>query len=416
MLHLLYNIAIRLYGVIAKITALFDEKASKWVKGRRSTLDDLSRWRASHPGKNIWIHCASLGEFEQGRPVIEALKNNYPEFNIVLTFFSPSGYEVRKNYPLADFICYLPNDTPSQTKEFIQTLRPEIAIFVKYEYWANYFFECKRKSIPLFILSGILRKDQRFFGVLSSFWGKVLECVTHFFVQNEETKKLLSSIGFSNITISGDNRFDRVISIANKAEHFIEIDNFKNQQFCVIVGSSWPQEEKYLKEWLKKPISANVKLILVPHEINKTHIADIEKLFPNSARWSERESVNLMDYNVLIVDTIGMLSSIYQYADVAIIGGGFGKGIHNTLEAAVWGVPVLFGPNYGKFEEAKQLIQAGGAFSFQNETALSIILQKFINQTAYKQECALAARNYVLEKGGATQKFIVFIARIFNSK
>jgi len=328
-LHVIYNIGIYLYVLAIRIASVFNEKAKLWVTGRRNLFQSLSVWRKENEGDLIWIHCASLGEFEQGRPIIEAIKKEKSSTKIVLTFFSPSGYEIRKKYAFADYVCYLPSDTPRNARKFIEVLRPKAALIVKYEYWANFFFACKKLEVPLIIISGILRKEQRFFGLFSSFWKRVLNCVTHFFVQNEETQNLLSGIGFRNITVSGDSRFDRVIEIANNAKPLEDIALFKGNFFCVIAGSSWPQEEEILHRWLERWKTVNIKLIIVPHEISAGHISSIEKLFSSSVKWSERKTKDISISNVLIVDTIGLLSSIYRYADVAVIGGGFGKGIHN---------------------------------------------------------------------------------------
>lgn len=382
---------------------MFNGKARLWINGRTDIFSQLQAWRKENRGEVIWIHCASLGEFEQGRPIIERLRKEFPHLKIVLTFFSPSGFEIRKNYNGADYICYLPADTPINSKRFINILQPKVALIVKYEYWANYFFECKKRAIPLFIVSGILRKDQRFFGVFSFFWKKVLECVTHFFVQNEETKRLLSNVGLNNATISGDSRFDRVAEIAANAKPIDEIASFKQNSFCTIAGSSWPQEEKMLKEWIDKSETQNSKLILVPHEISESHIVSIQALFPNAVKWSERNSKDLSQAKTLIVDTIGLLSSIYQYGDVAIIGGGFGKGIHNTLEAAVWGIPVLFGPNFKKFEEAKQLVSIQSGFTFDNENELLNLLEHFRQNDEVRKDAGKRASDFIQTSKGATQ-------------
>lgn len=403
-MHFLYNIAIAFYSFGLRIASLFHPKAKLWVEGRQNLLNELEQWRSKNEGDLIWIHCASLGEFEQGRPIIEAIKRENVGIKILLTFFSPSGYEVRKDYALADYVCYLPSDKPKNAQKFIEALQPKAALIVKYEYWANYFFQCKKQQIPLVIVSGILRKEQRFFGVFSSFWKKVLNCVTHFFVQNEETQKLLFSVGITNVTIAGDSRFDRVVEIANNAKQLDEIALFKGNSFCVVAGSSWPQEEEILQQWLESKRQENIKLIVVPHEISDNHIDAIQKLFSESIKWSERSSKDISSYKVLVVDTIGMLTSIYRYADVAIIGGGFGKGIHNTLEAAVWGIPVLFGPNFQKFEEAKQLVNVGGAFPSSTNEQLGSNLSRLYTDSKLRNEAGKHAKAFCIKHKGATQK------------
>jgi 3-deoxy-D-manno-octulosonic-acid transferase len=400
-LHLIYNIGIYLYTLGVRIAALFNKKAKLWVNGRKDIFNELSSWRKQHSTDDvIWMHCASLGEFEQGRPVLEALRQQYPHKKLVLTFFSPSGYEVRKNYAGADLICYLPADTPRNSKRFITILRPQAALIIKYEYWANYFFECSKQNVPLFIVSGILRKDQRFFGSMNGFWRKVLDGVTHFFVQNTETQQLLASIGYSNVTLAGDSRFDRVVDIAQQAKEFEDIRKFKSDSFCIIIGSSWPQEEQMMQSWMQE--NSDCKLILVPHEIHETHIASIQKLYPQSVRWTMREGVNLSQTRMLILDTIGMLSSIYRYGDVAMIGGGFGKGIHNTLEAAVWSIPVLYGPKIDKFEEAKQLVKIKGGFVFHSSEELNDLLNHFKQNRGECRAAGERAGQYVKSSTGAT--------------
>ncbi len=407
-LHLLYNIGIRLYSMGISIASLFHSKAKLWWSGRKNIWSDIEQWRSQNSGEVIWMHCASLGEFEQGRPVLEALRKKFPSVKLVLTFFSPSGFEVRKNYSGADFICYLPSDTPQNATRFVQTLQPKMVLIVKYEYWANYFFQCKNNHIPLFILSGILRPDQRFFGIFSGFWKDVLRCVTHFFVQNKSTQQLLQSIQLTNCTITGDTRFDRVIEMASQASPIDEIHSFCQNSFCVIAGSSWPAEEKMLQSWLSIQDASNVRLILVPHEISENHIQSIQHLYPNAVRWTQREQVNTHT-NVLIVDAIGMLSSIYRYGHVAIIGGGFGKGIHNTLEAAVWKIPVLFGPNYHKFDEAIALIEQNGGYHFDNEKQLHDRLNQFKNQPQYRETCGNNAYSFVMSSKGATALILEWI-------
>lgn len=379
----------------------FSPKAKYWVDGRRDVFNKLASWRAQHATDDvIWMHCASLGEFEQGRPVLEALRNKYPDKKLVLTFFSPSGYKVRKNYAGADLICYLPSDTPANAKRFLSILRPKAALIIKYEFWANYFFECRKQHVPLFIVSGILRKEQRFFRSMNAFWKKVLDCVTHFFVQNTDTQQLLASIGYTNITVAGDSRFDRVVDIAQHAKVFDDIQTFKSGSFCIIIGSSWPQEEQMIRTWMNA--NSHCKLILVPHEIDDDHISSIQKLYPQAVRWTQRSNSDLSTSQILILDTIGMLSSIYRYGDVAMIGGGFGKGIHNTLEAAVWNIPVLFGPKIDKFEEAKQLVKIKGGFVFQTIDELHQLLNHFRDNRKERLAAGERAGQYVKNSTGAT--------------
>ena len=405
MFHTLYNIGLHLFGFILKIAAVFHAKARLWCDGRKGLLSDLQKWRTDNPGELMWIHCASLGEFEQGRPLIEAMREEKPERMILLTFFSPSGYEIRKNYAHANHVCYLPLDTPANAKRFLEIVRPSVVFFVKYEYWANYFFQCKKAEIPLYIISGILRQDQRFFGLFKSFWKNVLACVAHFYVQNVSTAELLRSIGFVNSTVAGDTRFDRVLKLSTDAKHFEEFEKFVGSSFCVVGGSTWPQEEAMLATWFQRSIKTgkNYKLILVPHEITPAHIHGLLAEFPEAECWTKREGRSLSEAHVLIVDTIGMLAGIYQYGHVAVIGGGFGKGIHNTLEAAVWSRPVFFGPKHQKFEEAIELKGAGGGFSFSDGSELSAYLDRCATDTAFLNESGRKAGAFVKENVGATK-------------
>lgn len=402
-LRLIYHLAIKLYVAAIAIASVFNKKAKLWINGRKHVLDDLHGWRKLHPGKLIWMHCASLGEFEQGRPVIESIKKEFPDMLVLLTFFSPSGYEVRKHYSGAEFVCYLPADTTRNAKEFIQLMHPSLVLIVKYEYWANYFLELKRNHIPLFIVAGILRPDQRFFGLFSGFWKKVLDCVTHFYVQDESTFQLLQKHGYENATLAGDTRFDRVAEIASSAKPIDELAKFRGAHFCIVAGSSWEPEEKILAEWHQKNRSKDHRLIIVPHEIDEAHILSLMQKFPAAIRWSKRGGVDLSNVTVLIIDVIGLLSVAYRYGNVAVIGGGFGRGIHNTLEAAVWGMPVLFGPRYSKFTEAVGLIQAGGAFSVNNSDEMHERLDLLRNQRKELSDSGVLAGKFVQARKGATE-------------
>lgn len=402
-LHLIYQISIRLYIIAIHLASWFNHKASLWVKGRQNWEKNLSQFRKENPGKLVWIHCASLGEFEQGRSVIESIRKDHPEYIILLTFFSPSGYEVRKNYAEADLVCYLPADTKSNARSFISIIQPSLVVFVKYEYWANYFFELKIKAIPLIIVSGILRDDQRFFGLFSSFWKKVLACVTHFYVQDESTQKLLHGIGIQQVTVAGDTRFDRVAVIPDqkRPEALSKLDTYCNDRFVVVAGSTWPQEEEMLSKWRNNDLQHQDALIIIPHEIGEQHIESICSLFSNAVRWSKSEG-EIPQNSVLILDTIGLLSAVYQFADVVVIGGGFGKGIHNTLEAATWEVPVIFGPKHEKFREALGLKSCGGGFSFRSQDELQEIIKKFKADQAFRLKSGENAKKFVIAHTGAT--------------
>jgi 3-deoxy-D-manno-octulosonic-acid transferase len=414
-LHLLYQLSIRLYIIAIHIASWFNHKASLWVKGRQDWQKKLSQFREQNTGKLVWIHCASLGEFEQGRSVIESIRKKYPQTKILLTFFSPSGYEIRKNYAEVDFVCYLPADTKTNAKTFISIIQPSMVIFVKYEYWANYFFQLKEQQIPLIIVSGILRDNQRFFGIFSSFWKTVLACVTHFYVQDENTEKLLHGIGIPQVTIAGDTRFDRVSVIPDqkRPEALSKLETFCNDRFVVVAGSTWPQEEEMLSKWKNKEQQQQDALIIIPHEIGEQHIESIISLFPRAVRWSKCETEIPQDA-VLILDTIGLLSTVYQFADVVVIGGGFGKGIHNTLEAATWGVPVIFGPKHEKFREALGLKSCGGGFSFRSQDELQEIIEKFKADQAFSLKSGENAKKFVVAHTGATSVIMSGIEKILK--
>jgi 3-deoxy-D-manno-octulosonic-acid transferase len=412
-LQFLYTLGIFLYVAIIRIASFFNKKARQWVLGRKGVFTSLEKWRKENATNDvIWFHCASLGEFEQGRPVLEAIRKTNSNTKIILTFFSPSGYEVRKNYSDADWIGYLPADTPSNAKKFIGVLQPKAMLVVKYEYWANYFFEAKKNAIPLFMVSAILRPEQRFFGVLGSFWKKVLGCVTHFYVQTEKTRELLASIGFGNVSLAGDTRFDRVISIAQDAKAIAELERYCKDHLVIIGGSTWPSEERIMAACAGDVNESNNPLlwIIAPHEVNADHIRSIQSQFTQSVLWSELKAGSTSDSKVLIVDTIGLLSSAYRYAHIAIIGGAFGKGLHNILEAATWGMPVVFGPNYEKFEEARKLIEAGGARSFATEDDVISYIKHLIASADERELSGQKSKTFVLSQGGATEMIIKDLA------
>lgn len=402
-MRLLYSLGIYVYLFFIRVAALFNHKAKLWIEGRKDWQKKLHAWRDKNPGTLYWFHCASLGEFEQGRPLIEAIRKENPAIKILLTFFSPSGYEIRKNYDGADLVCYLPADTPASANQFLDIIQPASVFVVKYEYWANYFFACQKRKIELFIVSGILRPDQRFFGAFSFFWKKVLQCVTHFFVQDQRTLELLHASNFHNATLTGDTRFDRVMMIAGGAKEIAEIKAFKGESLCVVAGSSWDADEKVLFDWWQKVGSVAHKLIIVPHEIHEQHLASVESRWPDAIRWTRRGDIDLTQKNVLIVDAIGFLSAIYRYADIAMIGGGFGAGIHNTLEAAVWGVPVVFGPRHEKFLEAQGLLACGGAYSGIDATELVKNLIELTENAGKRTESGKNAREFVAKNAGATK-------------
>jgi len=403
----LYNLGILAYILAVRLIAPFNSKARLWVDGRKGWASML-REKVRPGDTNIWIHCASLGEFEQGRPLIEAIKQMKPEYKIILTFFSPSGYEIRKNYGNADFVCYLPADTKGNTRKFIDLTNPAAVIFVKYEFWNNYTQVVKNKGIPLYLISGIFRNNQHFFKWYGGFFRRMLYRFSHIFVQDSSSADLLRGIGIVNVTAAGDTRFDRVIQIAGSARDIPQIELFRGREKLFLAGSSWHQDEEIISRYINEH-PGKMKWVLAPHEIDKANIDRIEKLFTTSvARFSEF-SEKSADARVLIIDNIGMLSSAYRYAYIAGIGGGFGKGIHNVLEAACWGIPVLFGPNHKKFREAVELVTLDGARPFSTFEEFFRIIGDWLSDPEQYSRSAQAAAEYVRENAGATDKIIAGI-------
>ena len=401
----LYNLGIRLYTVLIQLASLKSFKAKAWIQGRQNIFKQIQDQIL--PGtQHIWFHFASLGEFEQGRPVLESMRHKFPNKRFCVTFFSPSGYEVRKNSPLADHIFYLPVDSKKNAERFLEIVNPSMAIFTKYEYWFYYFTELKSRRIPLYIISAIFRESQPFFKWYGSLHRKMLECVTYFFVQNEQSKLLLKELNIEDVVVSGDTRFDRVYDNAQNPKQVKEIEAFCDNHPVFIAGSTWLPDEKLLSVLANQ--FSGWRFIIAPHEIGETRIKEIEELFKDSIRYSDLSVPDTLA-RTLIIDNIGMLSSLYQYGSIAYIGGGFGAGIHNTLEAAAFGIPVIFGPEYHKFQEAKELIEIKAAFSIKDEDELNIISQKLRNE-AYRKECGNKARNYVEENTGATQTILQQIA------
>ncbi|WP_316768668.1 3-deoxy-D-manno-octulosonic acid transferase [Pedobacter frigiditerrae] len=400
----IYNIGIVMYGLIVKLASLFNEKAKLFVNGRKKIFENIAQ-KVNVKDRPIWFHFASLGEFEQGRPVLEKLKSENPSQKIVVTFFSPSGYEIRKNYALAD-VFYLPLDTSSNAKRFVELINPKSAIFTKYEFWFHYFKELHKNQIPLFLISGIFRSDQTFFKSYGGFYRNILKYVTHFFVQNEESVSLLKSIGINEVSLAGDTRFDRVYENAQQPKKLELIETFCGNSRVFIAGSTWPEDEKLLVLLTEK--YPDWKFIIAPHEIGENHIREIEGLFPKATRFSVFSSkVSATSSQILIIDNIGMLSSLYQYGKLAYIGGGFGVGIHNTLEAAAFGLPVIFGPKYDKFQEAKDLIAIGAAKSISSADELIAAFEDF----KANERASADAKNYVKEKKGATEMIIETLNR-----
>lgn len=409
---LVYDAIIKVYAAVIRIAVPFNPKARLWIKGRKNWNDYL-RQHIPPRGVDLWMHCASLGEFEQGRPVLEGFRAKYPDRFILLSFFSPSGYEVRKNYAGADYICYLPLDTKQNARQFIQLIRPKLALFVKYEFWVHYISVLHQENIPLLLISAIFRRDQFFFKWYGKAFKQVLNYYDQIFVQDKSSAALLDKEGITKITISGDTRFDRVVAIAEKAKDFKEIEHFIQGKDAWIAGSTWPADEALIAS-VADSVS---KWIIAPHEINEGHLLEMEKLFAGkTVRYSTLKTLSEDPVNkpILLIDNIGMLSSLYQYGITAYIGGGFGKGIHNVLEAAVWGVPVVFGPAFNKFKEAKDLVNLHGAFSIQDKTSLHSIIMKMKDHAARLNAGEVAAE-YVRQEKGATALIMKYIMQLQNA-
>jgi 3-deoxy-D-manno-octulosonic-acid transferase len=399
-MRLLYNIGIGLYNTLIYIASLFNEKAKLLVNGRRGWEKRLAE--KLDPGdRNIWIHCSSLGEFEQGRPLIEEITRLHPEYRIFLTFFSPSGFEIRKNYSGADCVEYLPADFPGNAKRFIDLVNPEFVIFVKYEFWNNYISRLHDRGIPLYLVSGIFRPGQHFFRWYGAFFRNILRMFTLIFVQDKQSLDLLVNQGIKNGILAGDTRFDRVIKISGTAREIPQLEQFRGTEKLFLAGSSWKPDEEIMAGYINKYPSA-MKWVFAPHEIDKQNIDRLESLFRvKVARFSTFQPGD-NDARVLIIDNIGMLSSAYKYATIAGIGGGFGKGIHNILEPACWGRPVLFGPNFRKFREAVGLINEGGAFTYSNPDEFYRILDKLLSDDEFCSAASSTAGKFIGKHSGAT--------------
>ncbi len=405
----LYNLSIKLYLLIVFIASHFNAKAKFFIEGRKGIWERMAK-QVDPSCQTIWVHCSSLGEFEQGRPVIEAIKQHDPNLRIFLTFFSPSGYEIRKNYPLADYIFYLPLDTKRNAKRFIRLINPQMAIFVKYEFWYHYLNELKNRNIPTYLVSGVFRANQIFFKPYGGWYRKFLNAFTTFFVQNNDSKNLLQSIGYSNVIVTGDTRFDRVAKIASEAKEIPLVRDFVANHQVLVAGSTWPKDEDIILPLANE--FPELKIIIVPHEIDELHIQEIIRKSPiPPIRFSKPDFSKTTEAKILIVDTIGLLSSIYQYATVAYIGGGFGTGIHNTLEAAAYGIPVIFGPNYHKFQEANDLIANKGGFSISSYDETKNLLNLLLTDKNSYQLIAKHAEELVNLGIGATQKVVAIILK-----
>jgi 3-deoxy-D-manno-octulosonic-acid transferase len=406
---LLYDAFISLYPLAVKIASPFNAKASLWKNGRKGIFEKMQD-AIDHSSETIWFHCSSLGEFEQGRPVIEKLKALYPSHKILLTFFSPSGYEVRKNYDQANYVFYLPIDSEKNAVKFFDIVQPVLAVFVKYEFWHYYLHEAKNRNVSLLLISAIFLKHQTFFSKKGHFYRQMLACFTRLFVQNQESVDLLKTIGFTeNVSLAGDTRFDRVVEIAEQFKPIEIIESFIKNPDTIVAGSTWSEDDKRLSEYANH--KENVSFIIAPHDITKDRISECLKIYKQSILFSSLAQGTLpKGKNTIIIDNIGMLSRLYKYGTITYVGGGFGKdGVHNVLEAAVYGKPVVFGPEYKKYVEAIELVATTGATSIKDTSELEIVFDKMLQKDAKYYEKSKASLNYVYSKRGSTEKILQFI-------
>jgi len=400
----LYTLLISLYGIAVSIASAFNPKAKLFSDGRRNWESKMLK-SVSKDDRIIWVHCSSLGEFEQGRPVMEKIKTDYPNHKLAVSFFSPSGYEVQKDYKGADYIFYLPLDTPKNAKKLIKILQPEILILVKYEYWYNLLNRLQKTGIPVIVISAVIKEDSLFLRSYGGWFKKIIGGISHFFVQEEDSKKLLSSIHIEQVTVSGDTRFDRVKEILESHPKLEFIEKFKGNSNLIVVGSSWPEDEIILTDYINHKLPSGWKVIFAPHNIDEKQIQQlISKLKKKTARYTRMNENELENAEVLIVDTVGMLTKIYAYSDVSYVGGGFTKtGVHNTLEPAVFGVPLIFGPNYKHYFEAKDLVYSGAAMAYSDKNDFFRKMDELIQNEVMREERGRAGYRYIQDRPNATK-------------
>ena len=408
-MHLLYNFSTFITSKLILLTPFFSKKMSLFANGRKSVFKTLKE-SINPEDKTIWFHCASLGEYEQGVPIMEKTKELFPDYKLIVTFFSPSGYEVKKNSTLADIIVYLPIDTVANAKKFLELAHPSLAVFIKYEFWPNYLFQLKENNIPTLLVSGLFRKDQLFFKPYGGFMRKALKSFDHFFVQDKISEELLNSISIKEITVSGDTRFDRVSNQLSRDNTLDFISKFKQDKLCTVCGSTWPEDEAVLIDFINNA-SDDVKFIIAPHEISATKIESFRKnIQKKTVLFSTMEKDKLSDSNVFIIDTVGLLTKIYSYADIAYVGGGMGAtGLHNILEPATFGVPIVIGNRFEKFPEAKELLELKGLFSISNTSECSQVLEKLVTDNNFRQESGEIAKSFIEDNKGATYKIMAYI-------
>jgi len=411
-MHLLYNFSTFITSKLILLTTFFSKKMSLFVHGRKTVFDTLKE-SINPDDKTIWFHCASLGEYEQGVPIMEKTKELFPDYKLIVTFFSPSGFEVKKNSTLANTIVYLPIDTVSNAKKFIELAHPSLAIFIKYEFWPNYLFQLKEKNIPTLLVSGLFRKDQIFFKPYGGFMRKALNSFDHFFVQDKTSKELLKGINIKDITVSGDTRYDRVSNQLLQENNLAFISEFKQNNLCIVCGSTWSEDEAVLIDYINKAPD-DVKFIIAPHKINTSKIESFRKnIQKKSTLFSTKEGTNISDDKVFIIDTVGLLTKIYSQADIAYVGGGMGlTGLHNILEPATFGVPIVIGNRFEKFPEAKELNELKGLFSISNAAECSKILEKLVTDKNARIESGKIAKAFVENNKGATNKTMNYIKHL----
>jgi len=412
-MHFFYNLIVLIASVFIKLLAVFNPKLKLFVNGRKEVFPFLEKVIAEED-QVVWFHCASLGEFEQGRPLIEQLKKEFPSYKIVLTFFSPSGYELSKNYKHADVISYLPIDCVSNAKKFLKILHPSLAIFVKYEFWPNILRELNRSNIPTLLVSGIFRPNQVFFKFYGSWMRRLLRVFTHIFVQDRVSEELLKNIHLTDVTLAGDTRFDRVSAILERDNTLDFINEFKGNAHVLVAGSTWKDDEDLLASYINQKADNKEKFIIAPHNINRDSIKDLKNSFSKkTVLFSKKENVDLSQYQVFIIDTIGILTKIYSVAHLAYVGGGYTKsGIHNILEPATFGVPIIIGPNYAKFKEARDLIELKVCISVGNQEEFTNTLRQFKEEHTYRKTTGSTAQNYIKSNIGATEKVLRYLRSI----
>lgn len=409
-MYFFYNIAISISWYLLKIPAFFNPKLKLFIKGRYGVFAYLEK-QISKQDKVIWIHTASLGEFEQGLPVIKKLRSSYPDHKILVTFFSPSGYEVKKNSEEAHLITYLPMDTANNVERFLEVAQPVLAIFVKYEVWPNYLRGLKKRNVPTLMISGRFASSQVFFRWYGSFMRRALNAFTHLFVQDDTSLKLLKGIDMQNSSISGDTRFDRVSEILERDNRLSFMEEFKGNSLCLVLGSSWQEDELLLAHYLQEK-TTSLKIVIAPHDIKEGHLNTIkESVLGKHIFYSEIEGQDISKYQVLILDTIGLLTKVYSYADIAYVGGGFATGLHNTLEPAVFGIPVIIGPQYDGFNEARELVTLGGISVVDSATSFSRVIEHLVRDSSFREKIGMINARYIKDQRGASKKILSYISK-----